>query len=173
MVFLLALAAGAGCGQLGTDLDQVVALDVLLPDSGQLELGDTLHPEARALNGRGDSVAAQIFWSSLDTAIIVVDSATGATFGKATGTGRLQARFGSLRSNAQSVLVLARLDSVTAAGPMRDTVIVSTPDTLSDSLLVKVWTGATGASSRSVVYERTIYPAGPVGTNVTFVAPAG
>ena len=71
---------------------------MFLPDSGRMEVGDILHPAARALNGRGDSVAAQIFWSSLDTAIVqVVDSATGATRGKTAGTGRVQARFGRLR----------------------------------------------------------------------------
>lgn len=133
---------------------------MFLPDSARLEVGDTLHPEARALNGRGDSVAADIFWSSLDSGVIaVVDSTTGATLGKATGTGRLQARFGSLRSNAQNVFVLARLDSVTAAGPLRDTVVVSAPDSLSDSLFVKVWAGTSGAASRSVVYTIDIYPA--------------
>ena len=103
---LLACAALLACGKLGTDLDQVVALEVVLPDSGRIILGDTLHPLARALNGRGDSVAAPIFWSALDTAIIaVLDSGTGATLGKAVGTGRLQARTGALRSNPQSVIV--------------------------------------------------------------------
>lgn len=94
------------CGTLGTNLDQVVALEIVLPDSGRVVLGGTILPLGRALNGRGDSVAAEIFWSSLDTAIITVsDSATGATFGKAVGTGRLQARVGALRSNPQSVIV--------------------------------------------------------------------
>jgi hypothetical protein len=50
-------------------------------------------------------VAAEIRWSALDTAIIAVDSTTGATVGKVAGTGRLQARVASLRSNPQSVLV--------------------------------------------------------------------
>ena len=162
------MLGAAACGPLGTDLNQVVALEVFLPDSGRLEVGDTLHPGARALNGRGDSVAAQIFWGSLDTAIIaVVDSTTGATLAKTTGTGRLQARFGNLRSNAQNVVVLTRLDSATAAGPIRDTIIASTPDSLSDSLLVKVWAGTSGAAGRTVVYEHTIYPTGA--TNVTLV----
>ena len=141
---------------------------MFFPDSGRLEVGDTLHPEARALNGRGDSVAAQVFWSSLDTAIVsVVDSATGATLAKAVGTGRLQARFGSLRSNPQNVFVFVRLDSASAAGPIRDTIIVSAPDTLSDSLLVQAWAGTSGAPGRPVVYTMAIYPAGD--TTVTLV----
>ena len=159
------------CGQLGTDLNQVVALEVVLPDSGRFEVGDTLRPRARALNGRGDSVAAQVYWSSLDTAIVtVVDSGTGVTFGRAAGTGRLQARFGGLRSNPENVFVLLRLDSASAAGPNRDTITVSAPDSLSDSLVVKVWAGASGASGRPVVYTAAIYPAGS--TTVTFVPKA-
>lgn len=126
-----------------------------------------LHPAARALNGRGDSVAAQIFWSSLDTAIVsVVDSTTGVTLAKAVGTGRLQARFGGLHSNPENVAVLVRLDSASAAG---DTIIVST-DSLSDSLAVKAWTGGAtgaGAGGRTVVYAAAIYP--PGATIVTFV----
>jgi hypothetical protein len=152
---------------LGTDLNQVVALEVFFPDSGRLEVGDTLHPGARALNGHGDSVAAQIFWSSLDTTIVsVLDSATGVTFAKAAGTGRLQARFGGLRSNPQNVAVFVRLDSASAAG---GTSIVST-DSLSDSLAVKAWAGTSGASGRPVVYTLAIYPAGD--TTVTLLPKA-
>jgi hypothetical protein len=133
---------------------------VFLPDSGRVEVGDTLRPGARVLNGRGDSIAAQVYWSSLDTAIArVVDSITGVTFAKAAGTGRLQARAGQLRSNLQSVVVLVRLDSASAPGPIRDTITVSAPDSLSDSLVVKAWTGPSGASGRSVVYTMAIYPA--------------
>ena len=144
---------------------------MVFPDSGRLEIGDTLRPHARALNGHGDSVAAQAYWTSLDTAIVtVVDSGTGVTFGKAIGTGRLQARFGVLRSNPENVFVFARLDSATAAGPSRDTVTVSTPDSVSDSLLVKAWAGPSGAPGRPVAYTLAIYPAGA--TTVTFVPKA-
>ena len=144
---------------------------MFLPDSGRLEVGDTLRPSARALNGRGDSVAAQIYWSSLDSGVVpVVDSVTGATFAKAAGTGRLKARTGALRSNPQTVVVLVRLDSASAAGPTGDTITVSAPDSLSDSLVVKAWTGGAtgvGASGRTVVYAAAIYP--PGATIVTFV----
>ena len=144
---------------------------MVFPDSGRLEIGDTLRPHARALNGHGDSVAAQVYWTSLDTAIVtVVDSGTGVTFGKAIGTGRLQARFGALRSNPENVFVFARLDSASAAGPSRDTVTVSTPDSVSDSLLVKAWAGTSGAPGRPVAYTFAIYPAGA--TTVTFVPKA-
>src|SRR5437660_487825 len=82
-------------------------------------------PLGRALNSQGDSVAAQIFWATLDTAtIVVLDSTTGVTVGKVVGSGRLQGRVGLLRSNPQTVVVAARLDSVRAAGAIRDTVTV-------------------------------------------------
>jgi len=101
-----------------------------------------------------------VYWTSLDTAIVsVVDSGTGVTFAKAAGTGRLQARFGGLRSNPENLLVFVRLDSAAAAGPIRDTMIVSTPDTLSDSLMVQAWAGTSGATGRAVVYTMAIYPA--------------
>jgi hypothetical protein len=101
---LVALVLALAC-TLGPDLDRIIAIEVVLPDSGRVAVGDTLYPHARALDGRGDSVAAEVRWSALDTAIIGVDSVTGATVGKAPGTGRLQARVESLRSNPQPVLV--------------------------------------------------------------------
>lgn len=168
---MLAVGAVLACGQLGTDVDHVVALEIVLPDSGRAEVGDTVRPRGRALNGRGDSVPATIYWSALDTAIVaVVDSETGVSFAAATGTGRLQARVGTLHSNPQNVLVLARLTSVEAVGAVRDTVTVSAPDSLSDSLAVKAWAGTSGAPSRSVAYAAAIYPAGA--TTVTFVPTA-
>ena len=147
---------------------------MFFPDSGRLELGDTLFPGARALNGHGDSVAGQVFWTSLDTGIVsVVDSATGMTLTHAVGTGRLQARFEGLPSNPENVFVLVRLDSAAVAGPVRDTVVVTPPDTatkadsLSDSLAVKAWAGAAGAPGRPVVYTADTYP--PSDTTVTLV----
>jgi hypothetical protein len=96
---------------------------------------------------------------------VVLDSATGVSRADSVGTARLQARAGALRSNPQNVLVLVRLDSASAAGPIRDS--VSAPDSLSDSLTVKAWAGTSGASSRTVVYAAAIYPAGS--TTVRFV----
>ena len=150
---------------------------MFFPDSGRLEIGDTLHPAARALNGHGDSVTAQVFWTSLDTGIVaVVDSGTGATLAKVAGTGRLQARFGDLYSNPENVFVFARLDSASAPGATRDTVVVTPPDTLtaadslSDSLVVKAWAGTGGAPGRPVIYTADIYP--PGATTFTFVPKA-
>src|SRR5207245_9001396 len=108
--------------------------------SDLVEVGDTLQPQARALDGQGDSVAATITWATLDTAILsVVDSAAGTTVGKAAGIGRVQARVGNLRSNPLNVTVQASLDSITAVGSTVSTVTASTPDALSDSLPLQAW----------------------------------
>ena len=140
-----------------------MAIEVSLPNSGSVELGDTIFPTARALDGRGDSVAATIYWTSLDTAhVTVLDSTTGATLGKANGGGAIQARIGNLRSNALAITVVAAADTVVAVGPTRDSVSVGARvDSLSDTLKVEVADtaggGLTGLASRLVLLQ-IIYP---------------
>lgn len=162
MVALLALATLFAC-KLNIDVDQPVAIEVILPDSGRVEITDTARPRARALNGLGDSVAAPIYWSSLDTALLaVLDSATGVSLALAIGAPRLQARTGGLRSNPQAVTVLAKLDSLRAGSATGDTVFVTT-DSLSDSLQVTAFASGGAATGRRVVYAAATYPAsGPV-----------
>ncbi|MGH7731730.1 MAG: hypothetical protein ACRENJ_10840 [Candidatus Eiseniibacteriota bacterium] len=163
----LALLAALGCGRLGTDLDVIVALEVSLPDSGIVEETATIVPRARALNGRGDSVAATITWAALDTAFVaVVDTETGATLGKRPGTGRIQARVGNLRTNPLAITVREIADTAFAEGDTRDTVTVSAgPDSLSDSLRVRlralVTLSGTAQDVRShpVSFGMTTYPA--------------
>jgi hypothetical protein len=167
---LLLGALVTACSQLEPDFDSVIALEVVVPDSGFMERGDTLYPRARALNGRGDSVEATVTWATLDTAILEVDGTTGAARGKATGTGRIQARVGNLPSNPIAVIVQPSLDSVRIQGDARDTVTRSPPapappDSLSDSLIVRVFAmappGLSGAQTlvrRRVTYVRTVFP---------------
>jgi hypothetical protein len=158
---LAAALAGAAlaCKAFSPDFDAVIAIEVTLPDSGRVEIGDTLHPAARALNGRGDSVAATLVWSALDTTIAVLDSATGSTVGLVAGkTGRLVVRADALRSNPATVTVLAPLDSITVSGATRDT--VAAPDTLSDSLQIHAFS-ATSASARRIVLTIDFPPGAP------------
>ena len=73
---MVTLAVVLAC-KINTDVNQPVAIEIRLPDSGRVELTDTFRPTARALNGIGDSVQAAFVWASLDTAILaVLDSAT-------------------------------------------------------------------------------------------------
>lgn len=151
-----------------------------------MELGDTLVPSARALDGRGDSVAATIYWRAIDTAIVtVLDSTTGATIGKAVGAGAMQARTGNLHSNPIAITVLAAPDTVFATGPTRDSVSISAKvDSLSDTLNVEVADTnggiTTGLSGRKVAFQITyptdttaftLIPGDTVLTNANGIAP--
>jgi len=151
-----------GCSSLSPDFNQVVAIEVSLPYGGNVELGDTIVPSGRALDGRGDSVAAIIYWKSLDTAhVTVLDSTTGATLAKANGAGAIQARAGNLHSNPIAITVLASADTVFATTPLRDSVSVGV-DSLSDTLGVEVADTnggiTTALSGRKVAFQIT-YPA--------------
>jgi hypothetical protein len=154
--------------KINTDLDQPVAIEITLPDSGRVEVTDAFRPRGRALNGVGDSVQAQLSWSSLDTATLaVLDSTTGVSIGKAVGTARLQARTGDLISNPQTVTVLTRLDSIRPAGEVRGTVLAT--DSLSDSLSVQAFAlnGVIPANRRVVFAVADTFPTG--GPGVTLV----
>lgn len=133
---------------------------MIVPDSGRVEVLDTLRPHARAVNGRGDSTAAQIIWSALDTSLQIVDSLTGATVGRVVGTGRIQARVGNLRSNPVSIAILAPLDSLRATGP--DSVTVPAPDTLSDSMKIQTF-GPSGSTVGRKIGLSIIFPPGAPG----------
>ena len=126
-------------------------------------MGDTLRPRARAINGRGDSTAATFVWSTLDTTLQIVDSLTGVTLGRFVGPGRLVARAGGLRSNTVSITVRPPIDSIAATGPTRDTVRVSAPDSLSDSLRIQAF-GPTGSTaSVKIALSVAAFPPGPAG----------
>jgi len=175
------LAAVFAC-KISSDLSQPVAIEMILPDSGRVELTDTFRPRAVALNGVGDSVPVDIFWASLDTAVLaVVDSTTGASVPKivfdtltglprpAGSSGRLQARTSGLISNPQIVQVLARLDSMAADSLTRDTLVVtptdSTVDSLSSPLRIRTVAYGGTAVSRRVIYSFATYPeSGPAVT---------
>jgi hypothetical protein len=152
--------------KLNPDPDQVVAIEVILPDSARVEVTDSYLPQARPLNGAGDSVAAPVFWASLDTAVIaVLDSATGMSLAKQVGTGRLQARVEAIRTGPQTVTVLSHLDSLAASVPTRDSVVA--PDSASNGLAVQATATGGEATNRRVVYAMTVFP--PAGSTVTFV----
>lgn len=159
------MSPALACKALSPDFDAVIAIEVTLPDSGVVAVGDTLRPQGKALDGRGDSTAATIIWSALDSTIRV-DSLTGATVGLLAGTGRLVARSGALISNPAIVTVVATLDSIAAVGLKVDTVIVSTPDSISDSLLVQAFSAGGSVSGLQIVLS-VDFPAG--GTGVTLV----
>jgi hypothetical protein len=168
------LAAAAAC-KLSTDLAQIIAIEVVAPDS--VEEFDTLVPRARVLSGHGDSLGVPVHWSSPDTTIRV-DSLTGKTVVVLPGlTGRLLASAGGLVSNPLTIRTLAAADTMFPAGPTVDTTSiagVTALDSLSDSLkvgIVDTTITGTGTSvvplaGRPVVY-RLLHPAAGAVTLVT------
>ena len=133
-----------------------MAIAIVLPDSGRVELADTFRPRGRALNGLGDSVQADLVWSSLDSTLEILDRSTGVARATFVGTARLQARAGNLFSNPHTVTIREHLDSLRALGAKRDT--VSAPDSLSDSLSVQAYATGGVPQGRRVVYAFTIFP---------------
>lgn len=141
----------------------MIAIQVGLPDLGVVEEGDTIVPIARALNGNGDSVAADFVWATSDTTTLeILDATTGATLGRQPPSGRLQASVGSLRSSILTVTVRPQADTLYATGALRRA--VAAPDSLSDGLEVRLedlTTGTTPAAlaNRPVVFTLA-YPTG-------------
>ena len=101
---LLLLAALAGCSSLPATGDGIVALEIRYTPPLSLKLGESLTLEAEALNQPGEAVDAEIRWQTPDTLALAVDSVSGTvTALVGTGSGRVQARVGTLRSDLISI----------------------------------------------------------------------
>jgi hypothetical protein len=163
------LTLAAACGIFGPpDLSRVQELEVTAPDS--LEEYDTLVPHAQLLDGHGDSVPGAVFvWATLDTAILtVLDATTGKTVvNHPSGTGRLLVRTATLVHDPVAIVALAAADTLFAVNATADTVTL--PDSLSDSLKVKIAdtiASASGGDSLTVPL-----PHRPIEFAITYPAP--
>jgi len=149
---VLAWLATAGCSNLPEE-NGVAQLEVIHP--GPVEVGQTITLRARALDARGDSVAATITWTTPDTTVILTPDGqlTGRTGGT---TARVQAQAGSLASDFVTVTVIPRPDTLVIAG---------------DSVLA-VAAGVT-ASAPLLASLRSFQPAGPLaGRTITYTVTA-
>jgi len=88
----------AACSDLPVTGDGVVSLEVTTPPSLTLRQGDSITLTARALDAQGEEVAVAILWATPDTTISVSEAGVVLAV-TASGTGRVQASVGSLRSN--------------------------------------------------------------------------
>ena len=96
---IVALAvAVAACSNLPADGDGVVALELRSPLAITLRSGESVTLRARALNSAGDSVAAPLVWNTADTTITLDPSLGIVTARQGTGSARVQAAVGTLRS---------------------------------------------------------------------------
>ncbi len=113
-----------------------------------VEMGDTLRLTARAINASGEVVPeVVIIWAVLDVDSgqlgFTLDSA-GLVTGVSPGTGRVQARIESLRSDPITIEVTAIPDSAEAAGAIR--LVVPAGIDQSDALMVLVLESTSGPS---------------------------
>jgi hypothetical protein len=134
-VWLAALVTGlAGCSDLNSAGDGAVVLRVVLPSPAAVEPGDTLRLQAEAIDIEGDPIpGAEIYWRTPDTAaLVMVDSVGLVTTSLTSGTGRVQARIGSLFSELQTLTIRRASDTLVIAGSVADTVAVG--DTASGPL---------------------------------------
>ena len=95
----VALLFVAGCGNLPTTGDGIVALEIVMPSPLTLEQGQSRQLTARALNAQGEEVAAEITWRTPDETVTVEESTGVVTGVAASGTGRVQASVGTLNSD--------------------------------------------------------------------------
>ncbi len=104
----LGVLALAACSELPTTGDGVVALELLVPASLTLPADDSLQLRARALDRHAQEVPAVIRWATADTLTIALDSITGMVHPLVTtGSARIQARVGSLRSDPIAITIQA------------------------------------------------------------------
>lgn len=157
--FALAMVAagGAGCTEVGTDPDAIVAIrfdgsaypSIVAGDSLRDSLGLLQPLQVAPLNFRGDSVpGADVVFSSPDTILrLRNDGAVFAVGPKADGAPvRVFATVGTLQSQPDSLFVVARADSIApATGPLtRPAGATIVPDTISFNVYVP---GATAGAA--------------------------
>jgi hypothetical protein len=151
----IALAA-IGCSNLPSAAGGIVALEVRLASPAALEQNDTLTLHARALDENGDSVATAVYWRTLDdTLVTLVDSIGIVTTTKTSGSPRLQAHAGSLRSEIVTLTIRPRSD--TLALTVADTITVPPGENASDTLGAAVRSNnpAGGVAGTSIRFEVT------------------
>jgi hypothetical protein len=151
---LCGVLALAGCSDLSSNDDTVIALQVTSPPGATVEVGDTVTYTVVAFNRNGDVVQATIVWSTPDTATIAVDSTAGIVLGKLPGQGRVQASTDGLVSSLNILTVFASPDTLILVLP--DTVVVDTLlETNTPPLVARLesFNPPAPVTSRPIIYE--------------------
>ncbi len=150
---LAALVALGGCSGL-TEEGGVAGLEIVVPRPAEVEVGQTITLEARALDASGTPVDVPITWLTPDTTLIV--SADGQVTGRTGGaTGRVQAQAGGLASDFVSFTVRARPDTVVLSPD--SVLIVGVGETVSAPLVAELRSFAPSEplADRTIVYTVT------------------
>lgn len=157
-----------GCSNVTDGPGGVVALELRLPTPAAVEQNDTLTLRARALDANGDSLGTPVYWRTLDDSVLtIVDSLGIVTTNRTSGSARVQAHVGSLRS--ELVLLTLRPHSDTLRLTVPDSIVVASGDAGPDTLgaAVETLNPAGGVSGTSILYEvvDTASARGTVGLN--------
>ncbi|HEU5358723.1 MAG TPA: hypothetical protein VFU45_06375 [Gemmatimonadales bacterium] len=145
VVLAAAAAMAAACSHLSSGTSPV-AIQLVLHQPYELEVGDTVQLNAYALDEAGDSVGAPIIWRAPDTTV-TVDSLTGrATAAYPSSTGRIQARTGSLVSDVVTFSTYARSDTI-VIDSTADTTTMQPTDSVSAALVASLQSFALGGGS--------------------------
>jgi hypothetical protein len=130
---LAACLALGGCSNL-TDEGGIAGLEVQLPDPLEVEVGQTISLEGRALDASGNPADVAVTWLTPDTTIVV--SAEGQLTGRTGGsTGRVQAQAGALTSDFFTFTVRPRPDTLVLSP---DSVLTVTADAAVSAPLVAI-----------------------------------
>jgi DNA-binding beta-propeller fold protein YncE len=151
---LVAVGSVYACTEVGTDPNVPVAIEIDPLQLPAIAEGDSLRDTlgvvrpivARALNSRNEVIpGAPISFLALrnDSAIIAVDSTTGAVAGLRVGDADVVARIGGLQSVRLPVRVTLTPDSVYAISPLVDSVLYNLADDTARTLAVRVAQHAT------------------------------
>ena len=146
----------------------------MAPLNPSVEVGDTIHLTARALDRDGNEVTtAPIVWRAPDTTL-AVDSLAGVVTGLVgPATGRVQAQTGTLASNFVTVTIQARPDTLVLGN---DTLRIATGITTSPPLaaqLVTYSSGDTAALAGGTIIYEIIEPTFPTLADRTVELPGG
>lgn len=150
---VLLLVPLLGCSDISGTKGGVVALELRLPTPPAVEQFDTLTLVARALDADGHEVAAEVFWSTPDSNLIV-DSTGTVTTDTTGGTGLIQARVGTLLSDLTQLTIRPRSDTLGLAAPT--TVTVAPGDSASVGLVAVVQSlspDTVGVENTRILYE--------------------
>jgi hypothetical protein len=143
----------AGCSDVTSVGGGVVALELRLPNPPVVEQNDTLQLHARALNAKGDSVAATIVWRTPDSTLAVEDSGRVST-DLTTGSGRVQAMTDGLVSDLVSFQIRPRSDTLALTGALFITVpATDSASAALDATVQSLSPDTVGISGTTVLYE--------------------
>lgn len=151
LTILAAAMLAAACTELGSDPSAVVALELEPSPVPAVVVGDTLRDttgtvlllQARAFNVENAPVAgAPVRFLALDTAVLAVDSITGAVVGRRVGQAAIVASVLGLQSERITIRVTLRPDTVAGLDSLRRSMQLSlTSPTAASSGALRVFVG--------------------------------